>query len=73
MPEYPTPEQWAEKTPAWAQSLPQPKSNPAHISVAEVAELIRTKKPGVDFIIIDTRKADWDVRSSSHISVGSKH
>ncbi|KAI0765515.1 hypothetical protein BC629DRAFT_1596641 [Irpex lacteus] len=76
MPEYPTPQQWAEKTPAWAQSLPHPKSNPAHISVAEVAELIRTKKPGVDFIIVDTRKADWDtnyIRTAINLPAQSFH
>ncbi|KAI0084180.1 Rhodanese-like domain-containing protein [Irpex rosettiformis] len=60
MSEYPTPQQWIEKTPDWARSLPQPKSNPPHISIAEVAELIRTKKPSVDFIVVDLRRADWD-------------
>ena len=68
MPDYPTPQQWIDKTPEWAQSLPQPKSNPPHISVAEVADLIRTKKAGIDFIVVDTRRTDWDVSHPSHTS-----
>lgn len=56
-----TPSQWTDKVPEWARTLPHPKSKPAHISAAEVAELIRTKKTGADFVVVDTRKVDWEV------------
>lgn len=53
--------QWAENTPEWARGLPQPKSTPGQIDPAEVAELIRTKTPGVDFVVVDLRRHDWEV------------
>lgn len=51
---------WSENVPEWAQSLPLPKSNPAYIEPAELAELIRTKTAGVDFLVVDLRRTDWD-------------
>lgn len=62
-----TQQQWGEKIPDWARSLPQPKSAPPHMEASEVAELIRNKNPGVDFVVVDTRKQDWEV-SRSQIS-----
>lgn len=63
-----TPQQWAGKIPDWAQSLPHPKSSPSHIEPSEVAQLIRTKQPGVDFVVVDTRKQDWEVNLRSPAS-----
>ena len=54
---------WTEKVPDWAKSLPLPQSSPAHIDPAEVAELIHTKQAGIDYVVVDLRKADWDVRA----------
>lgn len=53
---------WAESnTPEWAKALPLPKSNPGRIDASDVAELIHTKEAGVDFVVVDLRKADWEV------------
>lgn len=53
---------WNDKIPDWAKGLPLPRSNPEHISASEVAELVSTKQAGVDFVVVDLRKADWEVR-----------
>lgn len=56
---------WADNIPDWASSLPLPKSNPPQIGSSEVAELIQTNKAGVDFLIIDTRRQDWEVSTDA--------
>ena len=61
-PNTPTPRPWSENVPEWAVSLPTPKSNPPQIEPAEVAQLIRSKTAGVDFLVVDLRREDWKVR-----------
>ncbi|KAI0337555.1 arsenate reductase [Trametopsis cervina] len=76
MPEHATLQQWAEKVPDWARPLPHPKSSPAHIEPSDVADLIRTKIPGVDFIVVDTRRQDWEasfVRTAINLPAQSFH
>ncbi len=48
--------------PEWATSLPRPKSYPAHIEASDLAELIHTKEAGKDFLVVDVRRNDWEVR-----------
>jgi hypothetical protein len=50
-------------TPAWALSFPQPRSHPPNISTDGLHELVTTKEPTVDFIIVDVRRTDVDVRT----------
>jgi hypothetical protein len=50
-------------TPAWALSFPQPRSHPPNISTDGLHELVATKAPAVDFIIVDVRRTDVDVRT----------
>jgi hypothetical protein len=50
-------------TPAWALSFPQPRSHPPNISTDGLHELVATKAPVVDFIIVDVRRTDVDVRT----------
>ena len=52
---------WSENVPDWAASLPTPRSNPPQIDATELAQLIRTKRAGVDFLVIDLRREDWQV------------
>lgn len=47
--------------PAWAARLPAPQSQPAWIDPSEVEELIRSRKAGVDFLIVDVRRDDAKV------------
>lgn len=54
---------FADKIPEWAVSLPVPKSNPVEIAAADVVNLLRTKRPGEDFLIVDVRRTDWEVSS----------
>ena len=54
---------WSENVPEWAASLPTPRSNPPQITAADVAQLIRTQRPGVDFLVVDLRREDWKVRN----------
>lgn len=51
--------------PSWSVGLPEPKSSPPGISNEVVADLIKTKESGKDFIIVDTRRTDFEVRSCS--------
>ena len=55
---------FANSIPDWATTLPVPKSNPAEISIAEVAELVRTKKAGTDYLVVDVRRTDFEVSTS---------
>jgi arsenical-resistance protein 2 len=60
-------------TPAWAQSYPEPRSRPSSMSPDTLRELITTKAPAIDFIIVDVRRADVDVRfpdSHEYLCVG---
>jgi len=52
-------------TPAWALSFPEPRSHPANISPDALHELVTTKAPVVDFIVVDVRRTDVDVRPIS--------
>jgi len=76
MPEHATPQQWADRTPEWALSLPYPKSSPQYIEPPALATLIRNKKPGIDFVVVDLRKQDWEtqfVRSAINLPAQSFH
>lgn len=54
--------QVAEKpVPEWALSFPVPQSHPPSIDASELAELVRTKQPGKDFIVVDVRRTDFEV------------
>ena len=56
-------ERLPKPTPAWALSFPQPRSHPPNISTDGLHELVATKAPTVDFIIVDVRRTDVDVRT----------
>lgn len=56
-------EKLPKPTPAWALSFPQPRSHSPNISTDELHELVVTKAPAVDFIIVDVRRTDVDVRT----------
>ena len=56
-------ERLPKPTPAWALSFPQPRSHPPNISTDGLHELVTTKGPAVDFIIVDVRRTDVDVRT----------
>jgi len=56
-------ERLPKPTAAWALSFPQPRSHPPNISIDGLHELITTKVPAVDFIIVDVRRTDVDVRT----------
>ncbi|KAJ3557091.1 hypothetical protein NM688_g1657 [Phlebia brevispora] len=67
---------WADNVPEWAATLPAPKSNPPQIEASEVAELVRTKKAGIDFLVVDTRRQDWEnayIRTSINLPAQSFH
>ncbi|KAI0075694.1 Rhodanese-like protein [Panus rudis PR-1116 ss-1] len=46
--------------PEWAQALPTPKSEPPTIDPRDLAELIRTKQPVTDFMVVDVRRNDFE-------------
>jgi hypothetical protein len=60
-------ERFPRPTPAWALSFPEPRSHPASMSPDALHELVTTKAPVVDFIVVDVRRTDVDVRSISKI------
>jgi hypothetical protein len=49
-------------TPAWALSFPEPRSSPSKMSPDALHELMTTKAAGADFIVVDVRRTDVDVR-----------
>jgi|SRR5712671_3851583 len=49
-------------TPSWALSFPAPHSRPLGMSLDALHELMTTKVATVDFIVIDARRTDVDVR-----------
>jgi hypothetical protein len=55
-------ERFLTPTPAWALSFPEPRSLPASISPDALHELVTTKAPVVDFIVVDVRRTGVDVR-----------
>jgi hypothetical protein len=55
-------ERLPKPTPPWALSFPEPRSHPPNISPDELHELVTTKAPVVDFIVVDVRRTDVDVR-----------
>jgi hypothetical protein len=52
-------------TPAWALSYPEPRSRPLIMSSDTLHELLTTKSAAVDFIVVDVRRTDTDVRPFS--------
>jgi arsenical-resistance protein 2 len=52
-------------TPTWALSFPEPRSRPLSMSPDALYELLTTKSATVDFIIVDVRRTDIDVRQFS--------
>jgi hypothetical protein len=56
-------EKLPKPTPAWALPFPQPRSHPPNISTDGLHELVASKAPAVDFIIVDVRRTDVDVRT----------
>lgn len=48
--------------PSWSVGLPEPVSSPPGISNEVVAVLIKTKESGKDFIVVDVRRTDFEVR-----------
>jgi arsenical-resistance protein 2 len=55
-------ERQPKPTPAWALSFPEPRSRPPGKSPDALYELITTKAAAVDFVIVDVRRTDVDVR-----------
>lgn len=47
--------------PEWAASFPIPQSHPPFIEPEELAELLRTKQGGKDFLVVDVRRTDFEV------------
>ncbi|KAL1409377.1 hypothetical protein Q8F55_003360 [Vanrija albida] len=54
------------KTP-WHAALPTPSSAPPRITVSELRALAGAKKAGVEFIVVDARRADFDDLGSNYI------
>ena len=54
--------------PEWAATFPVPQSNPPTIDPEELAELIRTKQGGKDFLVVDVRRTDFEV-TNHHILI----
>lgn len=49
---------------SWSEGLPEPRSVPSGISNEEVANLLKSPKvAGKDYIIVDLRRTDFEVRS----------
>jgi len=47
-------------TPAWYELLPAPRSQPPPITQEALAELIRTKEAGKDYVVVDVRRTDFE-------------
>ena len=45
----------------WTDAFPKPRSVPAAVSDEELAELIKTKQAGKDYIVVDVRRTDFEV------------
>ncbi|TXT06178.1 hypothetical protein VHUM_03651 [Vanrija humicola] len=45
----------------WHAALPKPTSTPASVTVAELREIAKTKAAGKEYIVVDARRADFDV------------
>ncbi|KIM29305.1 hypothetical protein M408DRAFT_328953 [Serendipita vermifera MAFF 305830] len=49
-----------ESATAWHDAYPTPKLDIPRISAAELADLVRTKTVGVDYIVVDVRRTDFE-------------
>ncbi|RKO90068.1 hypothetical protein BDK51DRAFT_9924, partial [Blyttiomyces helicus] len=55
-----TPTEVKTEARTWHSPLPVPVSVPATITSAEVAELVRNKIAGKDFVVVDVRCLDFE-------------
>lgn len=55
--------QETQETP-WHAKFPAPKSKSETMSQDDLAELLRTKKAGVDYAVVDVRRNDFEVSHS---------
>lgn len=46
----------------WFDHLPKPVSKPAEMSVAELHERMRSGECGKDFVVVDVRRTDIEVK-----------
>ncbi len=51
----------APAPPKWFEALPAPKSSPQRISCTELHELMVGKQAGIDYVVVDVRRADIEV------------
>lgn len=51
----------APSVPSWATHLPAPQSQPPWIDASEVEKLIGSSTAGVDFLVVDVRRNDLEV------------
>lgn len=54
----------AKSEPVWHSVYPTPNFDTPRISAADLAELIKGKKAGVDYIVVDVRRTDFEVFDS---------
>jgi len=47
--------------PIWHSVYPTPRLDIPRISAADLAHLVKNKKAGVDYIVIDVRRTDFEV------------
>lgn len=58
-----------QETP-WHAKFPAPKSKPETISQDTLAELVRTKKAGVDYVVVDVRRNDFEASDYVVVELG---
>jgi hypothetical protein len=49
-------------TPAWAVPFPEPRATPSKISVDDLLAIMKTGTAGVDYVVVDVRRTDIEVR-----------
>jgi hypothetical protein len=51
----------SEPAPPWHSIYPTPRLDIPRISPADLADLVGNKKAGVDYIVVDVRRTDFEV------------
>jgi arsenical-resistance protein 2 len=47
---------------SWTDAFPAPRSSPGGISNEELAQIVKTKQAGKDYLVVDVRRTDFEVR-----------
>ena len=62
----------APPTPEWAKAFPEPRTIPPKITHQVLVDILNTQTAGVDYVVVDVRRVDIEVRADLETAPGTK-